>query len=142
MRAESKPFEAEVNAALDLWHSGDAEGAITALQALASEYPDEAAIRGMLGGYLYEQGGLREALPHTQRAVELCPRSELAARQHFHVLHDLGRLSEALEELQRFHGTISDAALKREWRHLIGQIESQIVESQHASARRPTTRCS
>ena len=141
VRAESKPFEAEFNAALDLWHGGDPEGAIAALQSLLVRYPEEAAIHVMLGGYLWEQGGLREALPHTKRGVELSPRSELAARHHFHVLHDLGRLSEAVQELERFREATREPELKREWSHLIDQVRSQISESK-SEARRPTSGCS
>ncbi len=128
MQAHGKPFAPEFDAALDLWHSGDPESAIAQLEALAIKYPNEAAIHGMLGGYLYEQGGLAEARPHTHLAVQLSPKSELAARWHFHVLYDQGLVAEAREELKRFHSITEIEEFRREWSNLIRQVERQLSE--------------
>ncbi len=50
MKAHGKLFAPEYDAALDLWHGGDPEGAITKLEVHAVEFPNEAVIHGILGG--------------------------------------------------------------------------------------------
>lgn len=74
------------------------------------------------------KGALREALSHTRRAVELSPSSELAARDHFHVLYDLGLLSEAREELLRFQSRTQSVELRREWSRLIAEVDSHLFD--------------
>ncbi len=128
MSATRKPYAAEFDGALELWHSGDPEAAITQLQDLAVRYPNEAAIHGMLGGYLYDHGGLLEAEPHARAAVRLSPRSQLAARTLFHVLHDLGRLTDAIEELKRFRSATESDELRREWSRLVRAVEAELGE--------------
>ncbi len=120
-----KPFEAEFNAALSLWHDGEREQAVAALRRLVELDPNEPTIQGMLGGYLHELGDLEEALRHTSRGVELSPGSELAARTHFHVLYELGRYSESLAELRRFLAHAETPAAREEWQSLIREVESE-----------------
>ncbi len=81
------------------------------------------------GGYLYDEGGLKEALPHCELAARLSPRSELAARQFFHVLYDLGKTGEALEELRRFHRDTPSAEFRREWADLIREVEERLEDT-------------
>jgi tetratricopeptide (TPR) repeat protein len=123
-----KPFASEFDAAPELWDSGDPEAAIAHLEALAVRYPNEAAIHGMLGRYLDERADLVEARPHAEAAVHLSPRSELAARQLFHVLYDLGLGAEALAELRRFHSLTDSEEFRCEWSNPLRQVEEQLGE--------------
>lgn len=122
----AKPFADDFDAALARWHAGDREDAIQDLEALAAGYPEEPTIHGMLGAFLYQQGDCDEALPHTTRTVELAPRSQLAARVHFHVLYALGRLPEALAELRRFYDATESEESRLEWAQLIADLEAQV----------------
>ena len=70
--------------------------------ALAGRHPDEAAIRGMLGGYLHDLERDEEAVSHLEAAVHLAPRSELASVTLFHVLLAVGRETNAWAEAARF----------------------------------------
>jgi len=126
MKAHGKPFAPQFDAALDLWHSGDPEAAIAQLEALAVQYPNEAAIHGMLAGYLWEEGRLLEARPHAEAAAKLSPTSDLAARFLFHVLYDLGDKRGALHELRRFRGSTASEELREEWSNLIRQVEDEL----------------
>ena len=80
----------------------------------------------MLGGYYYDAGGLREALPHLQAAVRLSPKFELAARHLFHTYYDLNELEAAKSELKRFLAATDLDEHRREWSRLLEQVESQL----------------
>ena len=123
MTRDEKPFEPEFNAAVSLYQAGDALGASNRLQALVSQFPNEAAIHGVLGGYLREAGLEDRALPHAKVAVELSPQRENPARLLFHILLELKHFSEAQAELLRFLSTTSDEALRDEWNRLLEETD-------------------
>jgi len=126
--ARFQPFEAEFQAARDLWHAGKRADAISVLQDLVARYPHEALSHGMLGGFLFNEGRLFEALDYTKKATELAPRSVLAAGVHFHTLYHLDRRREALAELRRFYAVAGSEELRREWAQLIRDAEALEAE--------------
>ena len=120
-------WEAELDAAIERWQSGDVDGAIARCIQLSAEFSSEWKVRALCGAYLYERGDLESAVPHLEAAVELSPASEIPARSLFHAYLDLGRDSDAKRELRRFHGSTESAKLKKEWARLIRLMDAPIA---------------
>lgn len=68
----------EYERAVDLFASGDKEGAITAMRALIGREPVYADAYETLGMMLYKAGRIDEAIEWTQRLCEIDPASAMA----------------------------------------------------------------
>lgn len=88
--------------AMSLKAKGDLDGALDLFKKLAEEFPDFAAIYGIMGDLFWDVGNLDEAMKCFQKVVELKPRSELGSLGLFHVLWELGLIDEAFDEMRRY----------------------------------------
>lgn len=95
-------WQSRFDEALSLRDRGEPDACIAILQDLAREYPNVAAIFGMLGGTQWQVGRLENAAANFRRATQLSPKSELSSLGLFHALWDLGHRQEALSEMRRF----------------------------------------
>ena len=95
-------IEPEFNRAVDIWHSGDGHTAAEILMRLASAFPKNPAILGMLGAIYHRLEDYARASDYFQQTVSLSPKSELASLGLFHSLWRVGRYDEAVTEMERF----------------------------------------
>jgi protein O-GlcNAc transferase len=87
--------------AMKLYQGGDWERAVTLLQLLAREQPDDANVHFRLGDTLYQLDRTREALAPLARAVRLDGGVADHHYKHGNVLKDLERVDDALAAYRR-----------------------------------------
>lgn len=92
------------NLSLRLRDEGKTEEAIKGLTHIINTTEDHflAPVYGVLGGIYFENDKLEIALHNYKKAVSLTPSSELASLGVFHSSWDLGKISEAINEMERF----------------------------------------
>jgi tetratricopeptide (TPR) repeat protein len=116
-------IEPDFNSALDLWHGGDGRAAIEILERLASEYPDQPAILGMLGAISRSLRDYERAVDYYQQTTALSPRSELASLGLFHSLWQVGRRDEAMDEMARFLTVAPSEEYNLLMKESLGEVE-------------------
>jgi tetratricopeptide (TPR) repeat protein len=99
---EKIKIEPEFNHALDLWHANKSQEAIEILKKLDLEFPNQAAISGMIGAIYFYLEDWANSLMYYQQTAKLSPQSERASIGLFHSLWHHGRFDDALEEAERF----------------------------------------
>ena len=124
--SEEDLWESRYREALLSWESQDSDRAIEILKAIQSEHSDAGPVCALLGMIYRKSGALEEALEQLRLAVNLLPKSDLAARGLFHTLWDMKKTSEARTELYRFLGATDSAEHRSEWAGLLAQVESHL----------------
>jgi predicted Zn-dependent protease len=101
----SDAFKARFASALEARDRGEFREAIRELESLLGEATGSkrASVLGVLGGiYLDDLGEIHAAERLFRECVGVSPQSELASLTLFHILMQLDRAEEALEEMKRF----------------------------------------
>lgn len=94
--------------AMVLRDGGEYRAAIELLLELVSKLTkDDRRLRSFALGqlsyiYMFKMGDPLTAVEYASRAIELSPQSELLSLGLFHALHDVGRMTDALQEMVRF----------------------------------------
>lgn len=110
--------------AITLANRGEAAEAVTLLELLIKQYPDDWAIHWYLGGlYLHRLDQPDRAIPIFRRTVGWRPRSEKSSLGLFHSLWRLDRHDEALEELKRFQ--VLTRFKSKDYREIIAEINEK-----------------
>lgn len=86
------------------YRKGDVEKALTAINTLIKEEPNNPYFHELKGQVLFENSRIAESLPPYKRAVELLPNAGLLQAAYGHALletQDAAKLDEAIERLNR-----------------------------------------
>ena len=113
------------------YRDGQTEKALTAVDALLTEQPDNPYFWELKGQILFEEGRPGEAIGAHQRSVELLPEAPLLRINLAHALietHDAAKLDQAIAELRRATALEGDNTLA--WRLLSQAFASQGKEGE------------
>ena len=114
-----------------LYRDGQTEKALTAVDALLTEQPDNPFFWELKGQILFEEGRPGEAIGAHQRSVELKPDAPLLRINLAHALietHDPAKLDQAINELKRATALENDNTLA--WRLLSQAYATQGKEGE------------
>jgi tetratricopeptide (TPR) repeat protein len=102
LKTENPDADAIVQRAIDLYHEGNADGAIALLRDAGKRFRGSAKLWGYLGFLQKERGSFKEAANCFQHAVQISPASEKASLGLFFSLYRAGKARDAIDEMLRY----------------------------------------
>jgi len=98
----SAAYKLRFESANQIRKSGDADGAIRVLRALAADFPKQAAAYLIIGDILWDEGRLPESAAAFRVATRRFPKLEIASLGLFHTLWRQSKTKAAFAEMKRF----------------------------------------
>ena len=97
----ANPSQDQINALVNLYHSGQMIKTEKACRELLQTYPQSLIVINISGAALQKQGKLQEAVQAYSKAIQLKPDFAEAYSNRGNALKDLGQLKEAIESIDK-----------------------------------------
>jgi predicted Zn-dependent protease len=98
----SEQEKAEFKRASTLYEQGNIKEALPILEQLARQRPDSGILLATLANTYWDLGMLENAERYFVKAVNTAPDVEKISLGYFHLLWDIGKKGDAINEIQRF----------------------------------------